>query len=166
MREFASRTTPALWAALDRHRRPLVNLARHWGMPVEQAEDAASETIVRAATYRYLDESRIEQFLATVMRRVMVDDVRRQIGRRRLLTTSEQEVAGEGDMQQQNVVESMTVVSMLAEARLSRTERTVVALRMDGYSHADISARLSISPHASELALARARHKLRPVVTC
>jgi len=150
----------SLWLRLHQRRYRLVSLARRWGMTAEDAEDAASETIVRAATYGQLDVGRMDQFLTTALRRIFVDSLRQAASAQRAFRKVS---ASFRELQEpfQEPIESMTTSWILDRINLSGAERAILTLFMKGHSHAEIGMQLGLSTHASELGLARARRKAR-----
>ena len=76
---------PTRWVAIAAHRDYLVRLARRKGAGAD-AEDVASEAIIRAYTQPALDVSRARAYLAKIASN-MVIDLRRLASRDRLLHT-------------------------------------------------------------------------------
>jgi RNA polymerase sigma-70 factor (ECF subfamily) len=127
------------------------------GMSIPDAEDVVSEALIRAVTFRRLDGARLDAFIVTVIRRICIDEFRRNAKERQRIgwlcintsASSHEELACARDL----------VRSLLR--LLSPTEQRVVCLSLDGLTHAEIARTLGLTAKASEVALSRARAKIR-----
>lgn len=149
-----------LWVTLDQHRSRLIVLSRQYGLTQHDAEDVASEALLRAAAnHDTLDRERLAQFLTTVTRRICVDEIRR--AHRQHLLPYRYGPQLDAPSPEDQVSLRSTLADALSRARLTATEASVVVMTAAGYRHLEIAKRLNLTSHASELALSRARHKAR-----
>jgi DNA-directed RNA polymerase specialized sigma24 family protein len=149
------------WRTLHRYRAWLITLARRMNVSHYDAEDVASETILRAGTCADLDQARAQQFLAIVLRRIAVDRFR-QLERERLVADGcEPEREQVEPAFEDRILHQIAMQAVANQAGLTEMEGSVIALIADGASHSHAAAVLSITQKASERALYRARKKLR-----
>ena len=147
------------WPEIAAHRERLVRVARRRVPTWEDAEDVASEAMLRAATYEDLDVERLPQFLSAVTVRLCADVYRSAERGTRLVRRlglddepSPEELACEAS--------DRAVVRELV-GRLPDSQRNVLVDRAYGLSVTQISQRHSLSYKAVESALSRARSTLR-----
>lgn len=154
----ASSESSDLWLELHGHRSRLVALAVRSGLAIHDAQDAASEAILRAATHRNLKRDLLPQFLATVLRRICVDEFRRLDRERR--STCDMWYPPTSNPTE-TIPIKLDVLTMLAKAGLSKPERAVVVMRAYGHPHTEIARYLNTTVRTTEVTLSRARAKAR-----
>jgi RNA polymerase sigma factor (sigma-70 family) len=156
-----TQTHPSVWVGLDHRRSRLINIARQYGISIPDAEDVVSEAVLRIATWRRTDQSSIDQLASTVVRRLCLDELRRRKREseclRRIGSEKDAESA-EADVCDRAA--ACCAVRAIASV-LTLAELKVILLAMDGHDHADIAAQLGITIRASQVALSRARIKIR-----
>lgn len=152
------------WTALDALRPELIKLARRRGCSREDAQDLASETLLRTATFSDLDHERIGAFATSVMLRLLVDQRRREATHLRALPRiADPSVA---HSHEQDVCDRLDAgVALMMLQQMPPTERSVLVARADGLSVAAVSAQLHLSPKTIEGAYTRARVRLRRILT-
>lgn len=163
------RATADLWHALQAQRSRLTALAARWGMSAHDAEDAASEAVIRAASkaimrpadHRDIDPAKLTPVLYTALRTCLMDGaerIRREAGPIHLLPPIMMADDGrvEGDVVGRHYVEAL-----LGQARLSGQEQAVVRWVVAGHRHVDVAVRLGVTAKAAQRSLERARAKLR-----
>jgi RNA polymerase sigma factor (sigma-70 family) len=150
-----------LWLEIFASWPALMAMARGLGMSYHDAEDVVSDAMVAAATYTALDRHRLTQLLRTSVRRDWLDAGRRRRRRQEL----DPVLANDSivDSPETSVILRDEIDRVAAAAHLTPAEWSVVLLAAAGYSHLEIGTTLRITPHASEVALSRARHKIRAV---
>lgn len=148
-----------LWYDAFTYWRRLVSVARGLGLSHHDAEDLASEAIVATVTYPLLDKGRVNQLLFTAIRRDWVDIMRH---RRRYVEIYPLLLeACTMDSPETQVSQQDEIRWTAHSAGLTRAEWAVVRLTADGHKHTEIARQLHITTHASEVALSRARLKVR-----
>lgn len=159
-----SATTEFVWRALDSHRGTFESIARRHGMSAEEARDVVSDVIYRIAQRSDLDLARLVGLAVTAVRGASVDELRRKLRERRAL--ARMTVPENCDPPEANTCSVAVVRSLLAYSAglLTTAEMRVLCLVADGEPHSVIAERLGITVRASEVALSRARRKLRGAV--
>ncbi|MET9254328.1 RNA polymerase sigma factor [Streptomyces sp. NPDC048182] len=147
------------WELLLPHRDRIHRLARSRLSGAEEAEDCAQEALIRAATFRDLDETRIGPFLTTVTLRLCTDVHRRDERARRLLRTAGAEaMAGPEEL----ICAAHEEAWVLGQVdRLAGREHQVIVARLHGISTREFATRRGISLKAAESAFTKARARLR-----
>lgn len=147
------------WPEIAAHRERLVRIARRRVPTFEDAEDVASEAMLRAATYDDLDPERLPQFLTAVTIRLSADVYRTAERGTRLVhrlhvddERSPEDLACEAS--------DAAAVRELVGA-LPTSQRQVLIDRAYGLSVTQISQRHALSYKAVESALSRARATMR-----
>jgi RNA polymerase sigma-70 factor (ECF subfamily) len=147
------------WEQIAQHRDRLVHLARRRTATREDAEDVASEAILRCMTFDGLDPERVEQFLTTVTIRLCADSMRSQrLATRRVSLTEEwSDVPKPGP--EDAIVDRAEVQWLLAQ--LPARQRSVVTMYASGLAVSEIARRHAMTYKATESALSRARAAMR-----
>jgi RNA polymerase sigma-70 factor (ECF subfamily) len=147
------------WELLLAHRDRIHRLARSRLADAQEAEDCVQEALLRAATFRNLDESRIGPFLTSVTLRLCIDVHRRDERHRRLLWTSwMQDAAGP---EEQICAADEGAWALQQVERLAGREQEVIIARVNGISTREFAGSLGITTKAAECAFTRARARLR-----
>ncbi|MEU9093781.1 RNA polymerase sigma factor [Streptomyces sp. NPDC087901] len=147
------------WSLLMTHRDRILRLARSRLADAQEAEDCVQEALLRAATFRNLDENRIGPFLTTVTLRLCTDVHRRDERHRRLLRATWMQQAAGPEEQICAAYEEAWVLRQVE--RLAGREQEVILARVNGISTREFASRLGISDKAAESAFTRARARLR-----
>jgi DNA-directed RNA polymerase specialized sigma24 family protein len=145
------------WHAVWSHRDQLLRVARRRVPNAMDAEDCVSEAMLRAAAFAGLDVERAGAFLTAVTVRLCAD-VHRDTGREVPVATAPEAV----EPSEENAVCDRAEAAWLAGlAGAALTERELAALRR----RAGWPAPPATTGKAEAMALARARTKLRPLLT-
>jgi RNA polymerase sigma factor (sigma-70 family) len=157
-----SRGSPAAdrWELVLAHQDRLHRLVRARLRDPHDVEDCVHETLVRAACFADLDESRIGAFLTTTALRLCVDHHRGRQRQRQLCIR----IAAHGPApgHEEAVCDRHLGGWLLAQIRrLPNRERQVLLARASGMSTAEAAVRFQISPKAAEGAFTRGRARLR-----
>jgi RNA polymerase sigma factor (sigma-70 family) len=159
-----SAATEYVWHALDSQRGNFESIARRHGMSAEEARDVVSEVIFRLVQRSDLDMAKVVGLAVTAVRGASVDELRRKRRERRAL--ARMAVPENYDPPEVNSCSVAFVRSLLeySAGLLTKAEMRVLCLVVDGEPHSVIAERLGITVRASEVALSRARRKLRGAV--
>ncbi|MFF8537824.1 RNA polymerase sigma factor [Streptomyces sp. NPDC015532] len=147
------------WELLLPHRERIHRLARSRLSGDQEAEDCAQEALIRAATFRDLDESRVGPFLTTVTLRLCTDIHRRDERARRLLRGPWAEVMASPEELICAAQEEAWALEQVD--RLAGREHQVIVARLNGISTREFASRRGISLKAAESAFTKARARLR-----
>lgn len=152
------------WDQVWGHREDLLRIARRRTASVEDAEDAVSEAMLRAAQRPELDPRRLGAWLTTVTVRLCVDRHRRS--RREGLTDTASLDIPEPRAGAESWICDQAEAEWLAGHvhQLPARQAEAVRLRSAGLGIAQIAGRMDMSPSAIESLLARARRTLRAVL--
>jgi RNA polymerase sigma factor (sigma-70 family) len=150
----------AKWAELDAHRGRLVHQAMLLGLTREEAEDVASEAILRGARHPHLDMSACSGWLHVVARRLAVD-VHRRRPSFALLSRLAHEI-GDAEDPHERTLERLEAswAAELVDA-LPPRQREVLRLRASGHPPAVIADHLECSYKTVESLTSRARATVR-----
>ena len=148
------------WTLVLPHRERLLRLARTRLNSAQDAEDCVQEALLRAASFRSLDEARVGPFLTSTLLRLCVDHYRLSDRQHRLrqriafvdISPDPGELVSDQDLG----------LWMLDQAhQLQGRARHVVLARAAGLSVAAAAGELGISVKAAESAFTRGRARLR-----
>lgn len=150
-----------VWHALNHARTRLESVARRRGMSKEEAQDVVSDVIVRIAQRTDLNLTTIVGLAVVAVSDGSIDELRRR--RRERLSIERMAVPAQCDSPELSACSSAAARSLLKHSAnlLTRAEFRVLCLAVDGESHSAIAELLGITVRASEVALSRARGKLR-----
>jgi len=155
---FGQAPPPGRWALVLAHRERLHRLVRPRLRDPHDVEDCVHETMVRAACFAGLDESRIGPFLTTTALRLCVDHYRRLERQRRLRATVAPSACGP----EEAVCDRHLGRWLMAQLQLlPGRERQVMLARASGLSTAEAAEKFQISAKAAEGAFTRGRARLR-----
>jgi RNA polymerase sigma-70 factor (ECF subfamily) len=148
------------WAVLLPHRDRLVRLARSRVLNLADAEDVVHDALLRASDFAGLDESRVAQFLTSVVLRGCADHHRHAAIQARLLQKmNEIPIAAGAD---EGLYEREVARGLFAYTRtLAGREREVLLARAHGLSTMEAAQALGITLKAAESAFTRGRNRLR-----
>lgn len=130
-------------------------------MTPHEAQDTVSEAFIRITQHPEVDVARVIGLAVTMVRCASIDEIRRRRREERLLQHMNDP---EGyDLPEIGVCSTAAARSLLARSAkvLTEAEMRVLCLVIDGEPHSVIAERLGITVRASEVALSRARRKLR-----
>ncbi|SFQ66514.1 RNA polymerase sigma-70 factor, ECF subfamily [Amycolatopsis arida] len=148
------------WGECLRLRPGLIRAATRFGATVD-AEDIVHEAFLRAAGHPGLDLDRLTSFLLTVVRRLCVDDRRRQVSLR-TVTADPRLLPVPRPGPEETVVDREEARWLMARCgRLTERERIVLFGLQQGVSHEELARRLGSSRRATESTASRARRKAR-----
>lgn len=152
------------WDQVWGHREDLLRIARRRTASVEDAEDAVSEAMLRAAQRPELDPRRLGAWLTTVTVRLCVDRHRRS--RREGLTDTASLDIPERRVGAESWICDQAEAEWLAGHvhQLPSRQAEAVRLRSAGLGIAQIAGQMDMSTSAIESLLARARRTLRAVL--
>ena len=160
-RLLAERATTSLWHELAGHRSRLTALAGRWGMTAEDAEDAASEVMARAAASVTIDATRLGEALSTAVHRYRGGLVLRADSEAYVRGREGPTVRPSDRPVEDEVVGRHYLRALLATAGLTAQEESVVALVVTGHLRTEVAGWLGLTAKASQRSLDRARSKLR-----
>jgi RNA polymerase sigma factor (sigma-70 family) len=148
------------WELVLAHQDRLRRLVRARLYDPQDVEDCVHETLVRAACFAGLDESRVGAFLTTTALRLCVDHHRGRQRQHRLhiRVAALGPAPGHEDAVCDRQLGSWLLVQV---RRLPERERQVLLARASGMSTAEAAVRFRISPKAAEGAFTRGRARLR-----
>ena len=152
----------ALAELYTRFARSLMGVAYHLTRSAEDAEDVLHDVFLGLPEALRHDDERgaLESWLKRVTARVALTRLRAQRRRREVASDGAPQGTALGTPADRGVDDLAAL--RRAIDRLPETLRSVFVLReVEGYSHAEIAAMLSISPRASEVRLHRAIRALR-----
>jgi RNA polymerase sigma factor (sigma-70 family) len=151
------------WMLAAQHRPALEATARASGLNFDDAQDVASEAIMRAAGKEDLDLSTAHAWLRVVVRRLAIDVHRSRLSPPLMSRVFHADPPAE---EPQTRVADRAEASWLAGhvAALPPRQRTVLEMRADGRSAAQIAADLDCSYKTVESLTSRARGQLRQVL--
>lgn len=152
----------ANWELVLEHRERLLRLAQGKLGNASDAEDCVQEAMLRVATHKALDPTRVAGLLTVVVSNLCMDQHRATARLRKAAPKLAEPEAGDG---------GVALVCDLAEARwlheqasrLPQREQQVLAMRAAGSSAGETAEGLSVSYKAAESAYTRARSKLHAV---
>jgi len=151
----------ALWRELETYRSDLTATATGWGLSTHDAEDVASEAMLRTAVQPDMDLSRLRQAVFAALRRCLLDRVEWSAQEIRAVQRSwRADPTGDGPVERE-VVGRQYVGTLIDRARLTGQEEQVVRLVVAGHRHTEVAGRLGVTAKASQRSLDRARSKLR-----
>ncbi|HEV2890192.1 MAG TPA: sigma-70 family RNA polymerase sigma factor [Frankiaceae bacterium] len=147
------------WPEIAAHRERLVRVARRRVPTREDAEDVASEAMLRCATFEDLDPARLAQFLTAVTLRLCADVYRDAEKGTRLVRRLDLD----DEPSPEDLACAAADAGMLRDLlrRLPDNQRAVLVDRADGLSVTQISHRRALTYKAVESALSRARSTMR-----
>jgi RNA polymerase sigma factor (sigma-70 family) len=151
------------WFAAHRLRAQFAAAARRQGLTLEEAEDVASEVVIRAAEYEALDTSQLPNWGKVVATRLAIDWQRKRPGPRLLARAARFELSE--CHPQDDVLERAEAVWLAVEAEaLPTRQQAVLKARAEGKFVAEIAAELQCSYKSVESLTSRARSHLRAVL--
>jgi RNA polymerase sigma-70 factor (ECF subfamily) len=157
--EIGEETRQRRWMLVEAQRERLLRLATSRLGRSADVEDCVQEALIRAATFDYLDESRVSALLTTIMLRLCVDHQRRVARQQRLAVRF---LALDDDSPENRLCEQAAGGWLLSEtASLGQRERQVMLARAQGMTTMEAARALRISRKSAESAFTRARGRLR-----
>lgn len=147
-------TDPA-WTLVAPHRDRLVRMARRRVGNAQDAEDIASEALLRVATFPTLDHARVGEMLTTVTVRLCADLAYRRGVEARALPKIVEAAS--------DPFESLlddAEARFLATVPLTKIERTLLVARIHGLYPSEVAASLGLTVPSAKRALDRARAKI------
>lgn len=143
------------WLLVFPHRDRLVRLARRRLDSLADAEDVASEAMLRVATFPALDHGRVGEMLTSVTVRLCTDLLRHRAVQR-------EKAPRLADLPTDPLADLLDAFEArwLAEVPLTRVERTLLMARVHGLYPSEVAASLGLTLPAAKSALVRARRKL------
>jgi RNA polymerase sigma factor (sigma-70 family) len=151
------------WRAAHRLRAQFEAAARRQGLTREEAEDVASEVVIRAAQYEELDTEQLHSWGKVVATRLAIDWVRKRPGPRLLARLAHFEVL-EADPSD-NVLDRAEADWIAVEAEaLPQRQLAALRARAEGWVLSDIAVELECSYKSVESLTSRARSHLRAVL--
>ena len=152
------------WMAAHALRGQLERVARRQGLTEAEAQDVASETILRAARHAELDLDRLHSWATVVVRHLAVDVLRQRPSRTVLGRLHCQEpVAAVPSGRVDDAAEARWVATVVR--RLPIRQRLVLEQRAAGHPPRDIARRLGTSDIAVESLTSRGRSTVRRALT-
>lgn len=152
--------SPSLDALYRAHGSWLLNWLTLHGHCRTRASDLAQETFCRIAEQPGLRlHSHPRRYLATVARRLLIDDSRRKTSERSFLsafTLHMGDVAQPGPDRVAEAVQELALMASLLDQLPVRVRRAFLMSRMDGLPYADIAADLGVSRSMVKQYVARA----------
>ncbi|MBC7447607.1 MAG: sigma-70 family RNA polymerase sigma factor, partial [Hymenobacteraceae bacterium] len=149
----------------DRFAGPMLALARQYAPTTADAEDALQEAFIKV--FQRLPDQLVEGAFAGWVRQIVVRTALDAWQRRRArLPTFELDAAHHLPAPDASAVEQLTLaeVRALIERLPDGCRLVLLPYTVEGYSHAEIAAALSIGESASSAQLARARQRLAVLV--
>jgi RNA polymerase sigma factor (sigma-70 family) len=143
-------------------------VARRNGARPEDAEDVVAQAMIRAVEHPEIADERLQAWLVTVTKRLVVDELRRrgvETERWRQLA-GRAEVVEPGQSPELDACDRSEAAWAAAKAQELLPPRQAEALRLtaEGYDMAGVAAELGVHYRAAESLLARARRTLRAVL--
>ena len=147
------------WQLADQFRSRLVTYAYARLGNMHDAEDCASEAILRAVSFAELDEARISQFLFTLTQRLCVDVLRARARETRALQRAFGPAPGEPDEDICDRDEAQWVLSLVSS--LPPGEGFAMRALAAGARPKEAAQTLGVTAKAFESAVGRARKRLK-----
>lgn len=143
----------------------MVAFARRLCHGGEDAEGIVHEAFIRTVRHPELDESRIDRFLHTVIRRLVADQHRSRQREQRIV--AESRVRPEPQPSHEERVAERAEASHWTRLldRFSERDRRIIHARAARKSNSEIAEELAMTVEAVESVLARVRRHLRAAVT-
>lgn len=152
------------WMAAHALRSQLERVARRQGLGEAEAEEVASEAILRAARHADLDLDRLHSWATVVVRHLAVDVLRQRPSRAVLGRLHRHEpVAAVPSDRVDDAAEARWVATVVR--RLPAKQRLVLEQRAAGHAPRDIARRLGTSDSAVESLTNRGRSTVRRALT-
>jgi RNA polymerase sigma factor (sigma-70 family) len=156
-----TQTNARRWRLADAYRSELIAQAQRRGLTREEAEDVASEAILRAGAKGDLDLDRAENWLRRVTRNLAVD-----AHRARLTPAAASRLAHAHDpapLEPQTVVDDQLEACWVASliTRLPARQQLVLHQKAEEHSMQDIATHLGVPYKTVESLASRARTKMR-----